>query len=331
MPHDLETQMTIEGVMETAFFSAREVPWHKLGTVTTGALTAEDALDAAKMSGWDIRRRPFNAMVEDKLVSRKDLSLVVRTSPFTREPEVLGVTSTKYGIVSNEAAFAFLDTFGEMGGAKFETAGSLDGGRRVFVTMRLPEEIMVGGVDPVEIYLLATTSHDRSKPFEGMIVPNRVVCRNTLDFAIQGALRKVRIRHNRNAEERMQQAADLLAATQGYVQSFAAAMERLTAQALTRRAVEDLLEQLFPAKDSPQAKTLADTRRTQVRSLLYTSPTIQDDVRMTGWGFVNAAAEWADWFSPTRAEDEDYRRALRGTLEDDGSNFKTKAMALALA
>jgi phage/plasmid-like protein (TIGR03299 family) len=323
--------MTIEGSVETAFFSAREVPWHKLGTVTTGALSAEEALETAKMSGWDIRRRPFNAMVEDKLVSRKDRALVVRTSPFTGEPEVLGVTSPKYGIVSNEAAFAFLDTFGEMGGAKFETAGSLDEGRRVFVTMRLPEDVLVGGVDRVETYLLATTAHDGSRPFEGMIVPNRVVCKNTLDFAIGGALRKVRIRHNRNAEERMQQAAELLATTQGYVQSFAACMERLAAQALNRQAVDELLEQLFPAKESPQAKNQAEAKRTQVRNLLYTSPTIQEEVRLTGWGFVNAAAEWADWFSPTRADDPAYRRAVRGTLEDDGSNFKTKAMTLALA
>ena len=37
----------------TAFFTAREVAWHKLGTVTSGALTAQDALKTAFLD-WQV-------------------------------------------------------------------------------------------------------------------------------------------------------------------------------------------------------------------------------------------------------------------------------------
>lgn len=333
MSHALETARNEQGELVAAFVSAREAPWHRLGTVTDGALTAEDALKKAHMANWGLRHSPFVGYVEDEYVKRADRSFVVRTNPFTNLPDILGVTSPKYGIVGNEESFAFLDAFGQIGGAKFETAGSIEDGRRVFVTMRLPQELLVAGMDPVETYVLATTTHDGSAPFEGMIVPNRVVCRNTLDLAMEGALRKIRIRHTSNAVERMEQATQLLAATEGYVTRFKEAVERLAAINLDQGDVDDLLEQLFktPPQATERVKAKVEDRRTEVAALLLRSDTIQDEFRRTGWGFVNAAAEWSDWFAPVRSDEPDVRRAVRGTFEDAGSLFKSRAAALVLA
>lgn len=333
MSHALETALTEQGELLAAFVSAREVPWHKLGTVTDGAMTAQEALELSRLAGWNLRHTPFVGYVEDEYVKRPDRSFIVRTHPFSGLPDILGITSPKYGIVSNEDSFAFLDVFGEMGGAKFETAGSILLGRRVFVTMRLPEELQIAGMDAVETYVLATTTHDGSAPFEGMVVPNRVVCRNTLDFAMKGAIRKVRIRHTSNVTERMEEAAKLLAATEGYITSFKAAAERLAATRLEPGDVDELLEQLFalPSQAGKRKRDQVQERRDAVAALLVRSPTIQDELRMTGWGFVNAAAEWADWFAPVRSDDPELRRAQRTTFEDAASAFKTRAMSLVLA
>ena len=333
MSHALETARNEQGELLAAFVSAREVPWHKLGVVTDDVLTAEEALKKSYLADWDLRHAPFVGYVEDEYVRREDKSFVVRTHPFSRKPDILGVTSPRYGLVSNEESFAFLDAFGSIGGAKFETAGSILNGRRVFVTMRLPQELLVAGMDPVETYLLATTTHDGSAPFEGMVVPNRVVCRNTLDFAMEGASRKVRIRHTSNAAERMEEATNVLAATEGYVTAFAKAAERLASTKLEGGDVDDLLEELFRLpSDAGKTKTArVQERRTQVAKLLLRSDTLADDLRMTGWGFVNAVAEWVDWFSPVRAEDPEARRAQRVTFEEEGSRIKSRAMSLVLA
>lgn len=333
MSHALETARNEQGELLAAFVSAREVPWHRLGTVTDGAMTAREALEHSRLADWKLRHAPFVGYVEDEYVRRPDKSFVVRTHPFTGKPDILGVTSPRYGLVSNEDSFAFLDAFGQIGGAKFETAGSILEGRRVFVTMRMPGELLVAGMDPVETYLLATTTHDGSAPFEGMVVPNRVVCRNTLDFAMEGATRKVRIRHTSNATERMEEAANLLAATEGYVTSFAKAAEKLAATRLEGGDVDDLLEELFktPPRAGKTKMTRLEERRTQVASLLLRSETLADEFRMTGWGFVNAVAEWVDWFSPVRSQDEELRRAQRVTFEESGSRIKSRAMSLVLS
>lgn len=319
----------------------RQVAWHKLGTSVEGAMTAEDALEKSFLSGWDLRTVADVALVEGRHIPTPGKSRVIRTSPFTGRPEVLGHVSGTYEIISNEEGFAFLDVFGDIGGAKFETAGSINNGSRVFVTMRMPEQLLIGGMDPVETYVLFTTTHDGNGSAEGLIVPNRVVCRNTLNMAMGNAIRRVRIRHTKNAVERMQQAAEVLSATNGYVGSIKAASERLAAMRMSLPEVDAFLEQLFPVRvedgKEPEkaAVTVAETKRQDIRALVQNSPTIQDEYRLTGWGVLNAVAEQFDWFSVVRGADDetarDARRAYRSTIADDGSHFKTKAMKLLLS
>lgn len=320
-----------------AFASAREVAWHGLGTVTPTAMTAEDALSLAHLADWNMRHEPFVGCVGGEFIADTGRSFIVRDNPFDKSPNILGVTSPAYGIVSNEQACAFLDMFGDLGGAKFETAGSIEDGRRIFVTMRMPGELLVAGMDPVETYVMFTTTHDGSGSAEGLVIPNRVVCRNTLDLAMGRAKRRVRIRHTRNAAQRMQQAAELLSETEGYVGSFKASCERLAALKVSLSEVDAFLAELFPANEAPGASkasvTRAKNRRAAVRLLVTDSPTIQDEFRLTGWGVVNAVAEWQDWFAPVRGGETAAakRRAIRSNIGDEGSKFKTKAAKLLLS
>jgi hypothetical protein len=81
-------------------------------------------------------------------------------------------------IVQNEEAFRFVDQL--LGSSlHFETAGSLHGGRRVWVLATLPDHIEVGG-DAVRPYVLLMNSHDGSTAVIAATTPVRVICQNTL-------------------------------------------------------------------------------------------------------------------------------------------------------
>ena len=73
---------------------------------------------------------------------------------------MLGIVSDEYEVVDNRDAFRFLDALigSEL---HFETAGSLWGGRRVWVLARLPEYVELGG-DPSATYIYVANSHDGS-------------------------------------------------------------------------------------------------------------------------------------------------------------------------
>ena len=66
-------------------------------------------------------------------------------------PGFLGVVGEDYQVVQNEQVADMLDKLVDESGAHFETAGSLRGGRSVFVTMKLPESMKVAGVDDLDV------------------------------------------------------------------------------------------------------------------------------------------------------------------------------------
>ena len=104
----------------------------------------------------------------------------------------LGVVSDSYGIVQNSDAFKFLDTLltGKLTDSEhtpiIETAGVLGNGERVFITAKFPEQIILDNKtdDRVDMYVVFTTSHDGTGAVNCMVTPTRVVCNNTLNYAL---------------------------------------------------------------------------------------------------------------------------------------------------
>jgi Domain of unknown function (DUF932) len=96
--------------------------------------------------------------------------------PTTGQREVLGTVGATYQVVQNEQACDLLNLITDETGARFETAGSLRGGREVFVTMKLPDTMRVAGVDDLDLYLAMCTSHDASRLGRVLVSPTRMVC-----------------------------------------------------------------------------------------------------------------------------------------------------------
>lgn len=79
--------------------------------------------------------------------------MTVRRNIVSGETEYLGIVGQDYGVVQNEQCAEILDRLvDEVGGAHFQTAGSLRRGRSVFVTMKLPQMMTVAGVDSLDLH-----------------------------------------------------------------------------------------------------------------------------------------------------------------------------------
>lgn len=158
MAHAIET--FADGT--AAFFTNREPAWHKLGVVTPNALTAAEALTTAQLD-WTVTKEPINATVlTDDGVTSVPVNgkwATVRQHPKTGV-SALGVVGDVYEVVQNTTAFEIANDLFDEGGAHFETAGSLFDGRKVFLTMKMPSHVQIGGQDVVDMYLLLTNTHD---------------------------------------------------------------------------------------------------------------------------------------------------------------------------
>ena len=117
-----------------SMFYVRETTWHGLGTKVQEAQRLEDALI---MSGLDWK------VVQESIYTPQD-ELIEGYKANVRDVDrkVLGVVTDRYKVIQNEEAFAFTDELlGE--GVRYENAGSLQGGRRVWLLAHMPHEYVI--------------------------------------------------------------------------------------------------------------------------------------------------------------------------------------------
>lgn len=121
----------------------------------------------------------------------------------------LGVVKERYTPVQNMEAFNFFDDAIGRDKAVWQTAGFFGNGERIFVSAKLPNNIFVHG-DPVDNYLVFTTSHDGSSGVKILFTPIRVLCQNTLNAAIRNTENYVSFRHTSSVHKNLDIAAEIL-------------------------------------------------------------------------------------------------------------------------
>jgi phage/plasmid-like protein (TIGR03299 family) len=314
-----------------SFASAHQDAWHSLGTVLDHGMTAEDAMVEAHLGGWNVRKSPLFTEEGGRKIEVPGRNAVLRTNPITGRAEALaGGVGDGYSIVQNEEHAELLNTIVAESGAHFETAGALDGGKRVFITMALPGEIRVGGVDPIRNYLAMVNSHDGSMALTSMVTPVRIVCANTCNFALDSASQIFRVRHTSGAQRNMvTEARRMLDLSFGYLEEFKATANRLIDTDLTQLRFEEIINREFgAAEDASKAVVTRSDKRLEVMSELFADAITQEGIRGTAWAGLNALTEWNDHFAPTRGDDRDVSRATKAIMDPA---FKNKALALMMA
>lgn len=170
--------------VETMFYT-RQKPRHGLGTMVQEAPTSKDALILAGLD-WQVIQKPI--ITEDGIPISGFKANLRET-----DNRVLGVVTDRYRTIQNHDAFAFTDSLlGE--GVTYETAGSLQNGRRVWMLAKLPQRYIISG-DEITPYLVFMNAHDGTGAIKAAMTPIRVVCMNTLNLALSTAKRSWSTNH----------------------------------------------------------------------------------------------------------------------------------------
>ena len=325
MAHNLEI---VNGV--GAFYSYRQPAWHSLGTICEDAKNAQEALEIAKLD-WAVEKYPIFATgpdgVQVQIEDRFATGRVHKELGFG----TLGVVGNYYEPVQNIDAFSFCDNIAFEGGFGFETAGSLDGGRRTFLSMQMPEAIeLAGGRDIVNLYLMIVNSHDGTSPLTAAVTPVRPVCANTVRFALDKAVSTYKVRHTKNAQGKVEEAKAALGMTLKYKNEFNVLANRLIDTEMNKSEFINYVRQVLPVapEDNEINKRTLEIWNNKFDDIvkLWDAPT-QDNIRGTAWAGYNAVVEYADWISVIRGKDEAQRRGQR-IIEGTNNSLKDKALAL---
>lgn len=324
-----------------AFMSANEDAWHRLGIVTAGAQTPADALRIAHLNDWDVRTQPLVVPAQITLdgvtpeIAIPDHFAVVRTDPFDRSKVVpLGVVGDRYTPYQNEQLVQFLTDVVEQGGAVIETAGALGNGERVFFSMRLPKDVLIGGRDLSQHYITVLAGHDGNFAIRVLVTTVRVICGNTWQAALGNNVASFVMRHTASISTRVDQARRVLAVSWDKLTDFDRAMQRLVETELTRAAFNEIIADLWPdttaqAKTPTSAARSATIRanRTQELNGLLAGAT-NADIRGTAYAGLMAITEYLDHPNGKDADISALRVATSAEVQATKDKALTKILAL---
>lgn len=274
-----------------SMFYTREKPWHGLGVEVKEAPTSSDALQLAGLD-WQVVQEPIYTDSGKQIPGYK---ANVRDT----DHKVLGVVTDRYRIIQNQEAFAFTDEL--LGnGVRYETAGSLQEGRKVWLLARLPREYIISG-ERISPYLVFSNTHDGSGAVRVAVTPVRVVCNNTLNLALNTAKRSWSMIHTGDIKGKIQEAKDTLFMAEEYMDNLGKEFERLRKQKITDQQVKEYIELLLPIENgatTAQAKNIVKLRE-DLRKRYYDAPDLKD-VGNNAYRFINAVSDFATHANPLR-------------------------------
>ena len=305
--------------IETMFY-VREKPWHGLGTEVQEAPTSADALLYAGLD-W---------LVVQEDVYLKDGTQIPGYKINTRDTDhvALGIVSDRYKVVQNEDAFQFTnDLLGK--GVTYETAGALQGGRKVWMLARMPQRYIIAG-DEIAPYLVVMNSHDGSSGIKVAMTPIRVVCQNTLNLALSSAKRTWTTRHTENVMSRVHEARETLRLAERYMGELGRGIDNLTRLKLTDKRVLEMMQEFFPVTgDMPDAQKRNNLRLLEDLKLRYWEAPDLSHVGKNAYRFINAVSDFATHADPIRRSKNYKENLFLRTIE--GNAFIDKAYKLVLA
>lgn len=314
-----------------------EAPWHGLGKNVPPTVTAREMCSAAGLE-WAVRKEPApgaRKVTQSQEFSYHDCTtydryLILRDKiGDENEPVALGMVGSGYEPLQNTEAFTFFEPFIEFGYAQFHTAGALGNGERVWVLAKLTNSIVIEKDDVVDRYLLLSNSHDGSGAVTIRFTPIRVVCQNTLNFAMKESRGVVSIRHTRYvsrnlAKAQAEQLRRVIDKAYAEAESLFHAMRSMEIKKdKDDQKRNEYLERIFPKTEGQKKNDEEPERWKRVKHIIDDDKFTPRATKNTLWALYNAVVRDEDFrISREAAEDARLSRVWFGS----GHDLKIKAL-----
>jgi phage/plasmid-like protein (TIGR03299 family) len=325
MSHDLTVRQdeTVE-----MFSAGREPVWHKLGQRTETAVTSAAAIRMAGLD-WQVRQQSIAVLNDDESV---DAGIPINThKAIVRcdNDHVLGIVGRRYTPIQNEEAFEWLDSVVGKRLAIYETAGSLHGGKVVWMMVRLPNELRVEGTDDISHpYLLLCNSHDGTRALRVLNTSVRVVCNNTLTWALRkGEGSGLSIRHTELIRDRIREARNTLGVATRQFEKTQGQMNAMNRRQLSGDDLVKYFEVVWP--DNPEVEDTSRSKAAREQMLANFENEAQQlaGIRGTAWAAYNSVSQYTDWQRPSRGHSDAQRHHNRLASMWFGSSAVVKRRA----
>lgn len=301
-------------------FSVRQPTWHGLGTILPEHPTREEAQQIAHP--WEPVTMPLYS-AEPHIDSNGELTTryveVSSHKAIQRDDSgaTIGVVGQGYEPVTNNELWDIAEAIqGDHSDVKFETAGSLAGGSKVWVLIRLEEPLKLDGDphgDTIPYYALQN-SHDRSGSFRGQATMTRIVCANTsqmADLDAQARGTEFSFRHTKNIGDRIEEARQALAGWRESLDTWAALSRHLLTVEMSHDDTLAFLDRWLPIPEAGLTSERVRENASKARSEWFGSlnSVTCEGIENTAYGVLQASIEYAEHLRSARTQESRFKRA----------------------
>lgn len=294
-------------------YSPKGIPFMYAGcTDVSDCSTVREVMKKANLD-WDVAKVPISTAPAD-ITGLPNLPIdnyyaTIRTD----NGKPLGLVKNTYEIVQNVNAFDFFDAAIGKEYARWDTAGCYNDGNKVFVSAKLPNTLLINDNDPVENYLVFTTSHDGTSGVKILFTPIRLRCFNMLSAAVSSSSAYINLRHTRSVHSKLDIVADIVAICTQKAAELDEVYNRLARTKISEKDAislfantvlteEELLkikntghtiEQIAHRDNDAVFDAEISTRKVNIISEMneyYFSGVAQKDIYGTAWGAYNAVS-----------------------------------------
>lgn len=309
------------------FYNAQNgAPWHQTGKPIDGLATKEQVRELVPELFVPVRKEP---VFDQDGCEIPELFANFRQASDHNGRTFLGSCGDEYSVLQDEVLFDACERIAQdPHGPLFETAGMLWGGRKTWVLMRFPDDMVLKGrngrEDVVRKYLLGTNAHDSSQRIRFGATSIRPVCDNTLSMAVHSLERNssATICHSGDVERKIANLPNLLQIAAKDFEQTQELYQALIACEPSQEQIDEVLRRLIPDTESKRAEL-------QRERVLQLAETGRGNAQFAGtaWSLFNGYTELKDWFDNAgskRADALDMR--ANATLFGSAKTAKEQAL-----
>jgi phage/plasmid-like protein (TIGR03299 family) len=305
----------------------REPAWHGLGNVVDEYPGSWE--EARKLAGldWEVVEKPVYERVEDsdgEPVLDTDGRTIFEPIPDWKRMVrndtgfTLGTRRDSWTLIPISEMGPIVESIIDQPDVQYETAGSLEGGRKVWALVRTGKDLMLPGeTTPIRPYMAVLNGFDGDASCKTISTATRIVCANTWHAADMDATASgfaYSIRHTSNWRDQVEQAKLALAGSRKQFDKVCEGMTELLQVKVTKRQAEEFVRTYIPAPAdgiiSERVKNNIEADRDKIRQVLEREAEANAKVALTAYGLVQAAGEWCDHLRAYRNADTYLGRTL---------------------
>jgi phage/plasmid-like protein (TIGR03299 family) len=308
-----------------AFTGDRELIWHRMGNQMMPGQSVEQWAQAAGLQWSAIRTPAYHQLPDGTFAPVEGWGYMTRDD--TLAP--LGyVSNESYKEVQPQEILAFVNRYVAVDDRfQIDSAGSLDGGKRIWVNASYNGDIEVGGSNH-KAFLLASTSFNGKQATFGKGTMLRTVCENTL--AANAGIGGAEFRMYHNAKFDPVRAGKELSAIAKSFDQFKQMGDAMALVEFANGEVSRFFKTLLDIPFEAKAEDVSTRKMNQFLALndAYQTTVQEGTERGKAWTALNAVSRYVDHDRSSRNGDSPDSARFDSALFGSGAAMKAQAVGL---